>query len=81
MKKRSRWGVVPWKPSKMHRDYAKSHNETIIRADGMWCITWLRTAATSRPKLFNTRAEARLSAKESERLNKWWKFHAKKYSA
>jgi hypothetical protein len=81
MKTKNRWAVVVGQPTKMNKVVGKDPSD-YFRSEviGKWYRIWDYDGCEDRPKLFSTRAEARLYAKEIEQQNNYWKFHAKKYN-
>lgn len=80
MSKNNEWGVVIGKPTQhWSKDTLQDARDSLIPIIGTWVPAGL-DGNQPYPALFDTRAEARQAAKKYAKHNKYWNYHAKKYS-
>lgn len=80
MSKNNEWGVVIGQPTAHFRkEVLQDVRDSLIPIVGSWVPAGF-DGNQPYPALFNTRKEAREAAKKFAKNNKYWNYHARKYS-
>ena len=81
MNHNNQWGIVIGKPTKVlnWEGAVQALRDQLVPIVGSWLPGGL-DGNQPYPALYNTREEARKAAKKFAKANKYWNYHAKKYS-